>query len=417
MANNVLRITFNEPIPVGGTLSFKHDTDTILNTYVLNRAGAGEVTANNTVEKTAANLRTALNLDYPDRFNITYAGNYLTIESRDQALGFSDGTSSHNVTFGYSERTTIQSTGLTGDNYLINNPIILNLESAIDIDYFELSLENLTNQENTGLIRVYADDNNEAYVDLSPFIKGVFMYPQANQDYSNPTAPGNTRVASSNKIKITIQAGGTSTTITKMFIRGGRRTNNTNQTLPITTLSDFTTWMMPSDKIPYWTGYPISGYTLESTGITKKYQSQLPAGILDTRRASGCNQVYIKFLNQKGGYSYWLFESGKEQEQNTNLGSFIRNQKVDDLGNEANSTMQLYSKVPREYMGILKDLCVSSEVYVYYNTATETRTANEFIRAVLDRNSIMIDENKRASAVSIKLDFDYRFNPSVVWSN
>ena len=68
-------------------------------------------------------------------------------------------------------------------------------------------------------------------------------------------------------------------------------------------------------------------------------------------------------------------------------------------------------------MGIIKDLCVSSEIYVYYNTATETRTANEFIRAVLDRNSIMIDENKRASAVSIKLDFDYRFNPSLVWSN
>lgn len=408
MPNNVLTMTFPEPIPIGGTVSFKHGTDTILNTYVLSRSGAGEVTANGTVEKTASNLRTSLNLDYPDRFNIGYSGNQLTVVGRNQELEFSDGTSSHGVLFGYSEQSSLTVSGLSGNNYLINNDIILTLTSQNDTTYFNISFENLTNQKNTGEIKVYTPiASNTKKVYISSIIKSIFDYPQAVQTYGGVTTTLNTL----NRIKITVttEDGITYYETTKNFIRGGYRTQETNQVLPITNAAVFDTWLQPADKIPAWTGYPIAGYRLNNTTITKVATGALPTGMLDYQRTKGCNNIYLKFLNQKGGYSYWLFETNKETEANENLGGFIRNDVNDDLGNEANSSLSVWGKIPKQYIGLIKDLIISPEIYTYRD--------GEFERLRSNRNSITIDDNKRAYQVTIKFDLDYRFNPSLLWYN
>lgn len=416
MPNNILKMTFNEAIPVGGYVSFDLDGSPINETYVVARSGSGEVTADVTVEKTAHNLKTSLDLDFGSDLTVGYSGNTLTVYSKNLSHSFTNPASSHDVTFGFEENSEIEVSGISGSNYLINNDIIMTLNSNVNVDYYELSLTNLTNGNNTGIFRMYTKQtSNELNINLSPIIKGIFSEPEADNSYST----GSTTV-NLNRITITIQKDGSenSYTTTKNFIRGGNRTNDTNQSLAITVTNTFNTWLQPANKIPTWTGYPIAGYRLNSNNtITKVLTSSLPSGILDARRSTGCYPVYVKFLNQKGGYSYWLFESGKEGEQNNHLGSFIRNNKVDDLGSEADSTLQLYSKVHKDYIGLIKDLCVSSEIYVYHAAMTKAAKPNQFIRAFLDRNSTLIDENKKAYAVNIKLDFDYRFNPSLLWSN
>ena len=173
MPNNVMTMTFNEAIPVGGTLDFLYDGNNIDNEYVVLRGGAGEVTANPAVEKTAYNTRTSLLLDYPDDFDIQYSGNQLTVVSRDLNKGFSGGISGHNVTFGYSERNVITVTGISSNNYLINNDIIIALSNTLEYDYFNVSFENLTNQQNSGTIRIYTNGLSQT-LNISPIIKSLF---------------------------------------------------------------------------------------------------------------------------------------------------------------------------------------------------------------------------------------------------
>lgn len=102
MPNSILNITINEPIPIGGFVSFKYGNSTILNNYVRVRGGTGQVTASPDIIKTAYNLYLSLTQDYPDDFIVTWNGsNRVTVKSKNPSAGFRDGISSNNVTFGY----------------------------------------------------------------------------------------------------------------------------------------------------------------------------------------------------------------------------------------------------------------------------------------------------------------------------
>lgn len=102
MPNSILNITFNEPIPQGGYLSFVYGNSTILYDYVRIRGGSGQVTANPSIIKTAYNFYEAVRADYPSEFVVTWNGNNkVTIKSNNPSIGFRDGISGNDVTFGY----------------------------------------------------------------------------------------------------------------------------------------------------------------------------------------------------------------------------------------------------------------------------------------------------------------------------
>lgn len=409
MPNNVMYIAFVEPIPIGGSVSFKLDGINHEEEAVLSRSGSGEFTAGATVEATVANLKAALELDYGDEIYFEINSNTLTFISKNLALAFSDGESTAEVGVSYTQSGAITVTGLTGSNYLINNEITLNLNSGVLVNYYIITLENITNGNTTSPIKIYTRiGTNEKNVNLSPIIKSIFSYPEANQSY----AGFGSTTKNLNTIRITVETdtGFFPYTITRNFIRGGNRTNDVNQVLPITVPTNSATWLQPASRIPAWNGYPIAGYRLNSAGsITKVLQGVLPTGTLDYQRVRGCNSIYIKFLNQKGGYSYWLFETNKETESNDNLGGFIRNNLVDDLGNDSNSSLSVWGKIPKAYIGLIKDLIISPEIYTY--------DGSKFNRLLSGKNSITIDDNKRAYQVTIKFELEYRFDPSLLWYN
>jgi hypothetical protein len=131
---------------------------------------------------------------------------------------------------------------------------------------------------------------------------------------------------------------------------------------------------------------------------------------IDYRRIKGNNNIYLKFLNQKGGYSYWLFESYGEKETNTPLGYLVNtSNNLLDLGNESKSDLQIYSKIPKEYRNFPKDLIVSSDIYAYQNSAWK--------KIFLKSNNIEFDNIKKVYTVNFNIDLNYRFNPSLLWSN
>ena len=103
------------------------------------------------------------------------------------------------------------------------------------------------------------------------------------------------------------------------------------------------------------------------------------------------------------------FRSKNELESNVNLGGFVRNNLVDDLGNESNSTIQAMGKIPAEYAYYINDLIVSPEIYVLLD--------GSWVRVRSKNNSVSVNQTKRSYQVTINYDVDYRFNPSLLWSN
>lgn len=279
---------------------------------------------------------------------------------------------------------------LNNNGYLINNEIWFNINSDSTVVYFKLVLTNLGNSKITTQFISYAINNN-VFVNIQSSVKSLFDVPNGGTNNST-------------KIQISITANdGTNITFVKDFIRGGNRVIATNQTFsPNQTLR-------LSEKLPVWSGFPVYDYFLSSIYVIQQ-QNLADVTDIDYKRIKGCNNVYIKFLNQKGGYSYWLFESYTKKEGNTPLGYIINgSNNMIDLGSESNNDLQIYSKISKEYKQYALDIIVSPDIYAYRNGSWE----KIFMRS----NSNEYDNIKKVYTVNINIDLNYRFNPSLLWSN
>jgi len=284
----------------------------------------------------------------------------------------------------------IISHNLNNNGYFINNEIWFEITADLPVTYFRLILMNLSNAKISTQFISYTDPNNKVFVNIQSIVKSLFDVP--NGITNNST-----------KIQISITTNtGENLTFTKDFVRGGKRVNDTNQTIsPNQTLR-------LSSNLPVWSGFPISDYFLSSSYLIEE---QLLADVsnIDYRRIKGCNNIYLKFLNQKGGYSFWLFESYSEKEQNTNLG-YLVNSKTNnllDLGNESKSDLQIYSKIPKEYRDYAKDIIVSPDIYAYQN--------GDWKKIFSKSNSVEFDNIKKVYVTNLNIDLNYRFNPSLLW--
>ena len=285
---------------------------------------------------------------------------------------------------------------LNSNCYLINNEIWMKLESSSPIGYFTVYV-NWFFGSSTKFI-FYPDENRSAIFNLQQVVKSL-MPPNDGQYSSNGWM---------NFINMSITVGSdlefTSFTITKCFIRGGNRTNDTNQT------QSPNINLRISERLPVWSGYPISDEYTEEYVV--KSRSVSLAEKVDYRRIKGCNNYYLKFSNQKGGYSYWLFESFSEKESAASLGfNAYPEGGLINLGSETKYDFRLYSKIPSEYVNYAKDMIVSCGIYLYDENTASWKTA--FMKS----NSIEYDNIKKVYAVTISLELHYRFNPSLLWTN
>jgi len=282
---------------------------------------------------------------------------------------------------------------LNSNGYFINNEIWMTITADVPIVWFRLYFKNLSNNKITPYFFVYTDLQNKVFINIQPIVKALFDVPNGSTNNSTKIEiHAITNIASPNSLNIT-----------KDFVRGGNRTNDTNQTIsPNQSLRLYQT-------LPVWSGFPAYDYFLSPTYVIEQ-QNLIDVIDIDYRRIKGCNNIYLKFLNQKGGYSYWLFESFTEKEAGTPLGYTVGvDNNLLDLGNLSSSDLKVYSKIPREYKQYAFDLIVSPDIFAYQNGAWK--------KIFLKSNSIERDNIKRVYSVSLNLDLNYRFNPSLLWSN
>lgn len=413
MAVSRLKITFGQNLPQSATVSFNFKAvDTgietpVTFTWVTTRVIPYEVTRlPNTLrqgEASAQAFKNSFEIDeplYPISITFSKSSSFVIITSEDENITFSGGVATFfpgqpadKVFFEISRVEGITITNIDSDNYLINNEIWIGLSTLDLVTRYNVSLTNLNNSKFTKPF-VYFTNNGNAFFNIQPILKSLFDYPN---------------IRNQNRFKIDVQAYNgnilvSSSSFNRNFIRGGNRTELTNQNISLGTI------LRPSIKLPIWDGYPADQYFLDNDGsIQITPFSEIPENLKDYKRVKGCSNIYFKFLNQNGGYSNWLFESFSNPETNNNLGAFVRNNDIEDLGNLVDNSLQVFSKVPKEYYGLIKDLFVSPEIYVWQDLRWK--------RVLSGKNTSDYDEGKRAYSVKAKFDIENRYNPSLLWSN
>lgn len=422
MPNTIAKITFLEqPEPDNDFLVLNVHSISIPTPFARGenfktvRVFNGEATVGSDINETAQNYADAFLLDYSG-FTVSVLDNFVTISINeggnfDHFIDYNMGGDFATVEFSEVIPTTaITVTGLEGDRYFINNEINLIITAVGTPAYFKTVVYNMSNQQASTSLITYPDSEFSAQLGLQAIIKSLFSYPADAQGYILPDQV----VPNANKYKISIyynpaddDGNPTSEVLgfetIKTFVRGGHRTTKTNRTLGLNILNI-------TDKLPLWIGYDTAEYYIDSQNlIRKRLLADIPASRIQVMRSKGCNETYVKFLNQNGGYSNWLFESHTNNESNTNQGGFIRNNNVDDLGNEADFKLNVWSKVPKDYKQIILDLIISPEIYAMIDGV--------MVRVRSGRNSMEYDNIKRSYATKIAIEVDNRFNPSLLWSN
>jgi len=229
--------------------------------------------------------------------------------------------------------------GLSSNFYLSDNPIFINVSNiAAGVSYIEIVI---TRYNTDGSVDVVSTPqklynlNNDISLDIAPLVKSFMPEPLHDKNYYNLTqyAFNNNFIKAKvtvNEIKFINQRGRdnireyydllSTQSFTNHFIRGGKRTYDSNQNL----VSGQN--LLVTDTIPIWGGYPVDYYTTNaSSGIVKN--NTIPTNLKEERSSKGCNPLYVKFMNSLGGYSYWLFENYENEESNDNLGSVLRRAK------------------------------------------------------------------------------------------
>lgn len=300
--------------------------------------------------------------------------------------------------------------GISSNGLLIDNDIILRatLNSPDVANYFTISVYNLTTGINAENFRFYSSINNSISVNISPILKSTFNKPEHNTNYG---VADTTETNNSNQIRVIVSinytdgetTGNIFSNQTRNYIRGGKRTLNTNIRIPIGTK------LRTSTLVPVWPGYPTSSYEIASDWfITRKTIFTE----IEQLRSKTCDPVYIKFLNSLGGYSYWLFETSTFEESNDNLGVISNYGSITDLGNDVEFNLTVQSKVPERYISYISDLISSPEIYRYIPGQTQE---NAWERLISDNNKNTIITGKDVYGVKLKFQRYYNYKPAVIW--
>ena len=311
MANSTIRIVFSalsDPAGTGTAIEgqvanfsmFHNTTINIQETFIKLRVQPFQTTMcappdyiTGTDEKPTF-LWLALVLDYPSLFEATVDGDdAVLVTSLFPNTIFTGGIDTPYLSYVVNNiiaPTTAQPMkvlGLNDDRYLINNPISVYVASLENPIYFKFRFSNLSNQLNTPDFVAYPDTNGSATINIESIIKSIFNYPSDVDGYVIP----NELVPNSNKIKIQMYYNGFDIglnqqtgellgfEVIKTFIRGGKRTSQSNQSL--TGLQILT----PSEKLPVWTGYDTAEYYLDENNlIRKRLLMDVPQSRIDSRR-------------------------------------------------------------------------------------------------------------------------------------
>lgn len=301
-------------------------------------------------------------------------------------------------------------TGINQNRYLINNPIWIDISNAGE--KVLLSFNSLQSDLQNYPIFTFYTFNGSAEVDLSEIIKGLM--PESNHP-QNPIA-GQVIQGNITTQSLTFQSLGTvigSQNFNKVFIRGGDASMGTNLTLPSGAV------LKESPKIPVWQGYPSAKYTLNSNNQII-FSNILTNAEIDRRKVVTCNPVFLRFLNTRGGYSFWMFEEWEVNEKSSKTNRIDRRGNPLDLGMEIAWELSLNTRVERAYNATLSALLKSPEVHIYrveniLNDRGLFLVKPQWTRIYNAGGAMQWNAFEQMNEYSFKFDLLFKEKPTLIW--
>jgi len=302
--------------------------------------------------------------------------------------------------------------GLSGEGFCINNNIQLAIYSQNQLaDRYSIKITNAQTQQSQEFS--LSAINGFARTNLAPMIKAMFKKPKhkyTDQQILENYIENSAREVFNFQIrKYLTNADLPIKTISinyKHFFRAGTLYNAYDVRLSMDKK------LRNNPTIPYWEGFPCEDYFIsESYNIYFTKIESVAQNLKELMPNNTCNPCYVKFLNALGGYSYWLFDSQTKKIKTTNTG-FYNNHNTDfiDFGNQIETKLSLFSKVPKRYFNIIQELILSPEIYYY--DATQRWKWQQIVN---DNNSFELCSDKKFQEVSLSFIQPTNYNPQLSW--
>lgn len=202
--------------------------------------------------------------------------------------------------------------------------------------------------------------------------------------------------------KVTIRTGQPFSTIfgkyTKYFFLGGKMSLDTNILANTNLNLNFVKWQ----GYPYW----ISAFqynqvvNLEDDSNMKTLMPRVE-----------CDNIFIAYRNNRSGFSYYLFEDFNVINDSKSQGYYLTNNLPKVMGTETKLSINVRSKVLRDFYSSIKDLANSFEIYIY-NLPKIIDSQKDWVR-VEGSNAVDFNNKKRSTDIEMKFNVITNFNK--VW--
>lgn len=184
--------------------------------------------------------------------------------------------------------------------------------------------------------------------------------------------------------------------------------------------------------LPIFEGYPHSTSILRPNGTIERILDYNGFDVPNLTYADGfiknCTGIYLKWKNEQGGYSYWLFSNiFREQKKVRNLGTLVNHwtqrgyggSNLITIGKESNNEMRIFSKIPNQYMKEVSSILESTEIYWYTDDAVEcgkyTDNVCGWVRVSLENTTIPVSNTKyNCQEINLTINTGKRFLASLI---
>lgn len=279
-------------------------------------------------------------------------------------------------------------TGIEGSRYFLFNPIWVDITDAPTKVMFDVIINGESN------FFTLQSFNGKIRFDIGKLVLGLIK----NTTNKTHTLLGAVDGAYSVKLKVRTLTAGTPPIFEqiKYFVLGGKKSYSNNVTAPVDlSLTNFA-----------WQGYP-RWKSILSNGIVN-----LEANDFDviTPRVN-CNNLFVAFRNNLGGFSFYLFEDYNIIDENSNKGYYLTQNDIKIPGVDAGLSVTVRSKVHRNFYETISHLSDSFEIYIYNENVFDSD--DNWIR-VNGRNN-NFDFNPKNVATDVEMRFDVVTNFNKVW--
>jgi len=191
----------------------------------------------------------------------------------------------------------------------------------------------------------------------------------------------------------------------KTFIRAFKRTKS-NNALTFSVNEE----LREGEKIPVWQGYPTARFWINGSNQIQSTTVVTSDDYKQMRTPTACNPFYVRFLNSKGGYSFWMFNAWQHGTKSKELGVIERtgiNNK--SLGFSEENTVTVDTRVKREYYDLIRALIVSPVIQVY------DQFDMEWLKIELKGTTFETNNYDDLQEFTCEFDLMLNVNPGVIW--